>query len=289
MIHMLTYHRYESHRTVIEARRWEPITGTITAAMGVSADLARSAADTVVKPVKAYQQRDTTRLEGHADSTNGTAVPLSNSQISRGTKHTRGCLSTTKTLTVVSAHSMSDFLKKFASGLVIIPFAFTEGFRNVPLLYGEELRDYGEIYDWKSGIAFGAKAVVFGVVDGVAGLFILPYKGAKQEGAIGAAKGVGKGIAGLSSKLFTGMWFQLWRFIDSDWNHPTATIGSATYPLQGFYKSIWRLANSKARRSIQQARLAEGRYMADRSRARGVSDRVVMDTFDAMMGGNIRA
>jgi hypothetical protein len=271
------------------ARRWEPITGTIAAAMGVSADLARSAADTVVKPVKAYQQRDTMELEEHTDSTNATAVLSSNDQISSRVKHTRGCLSTTKSLTVVSAHSMSRFLTQFARGLVIIPFAFTEGFRNVPLLYGEELRDYGEIYDWKSGIVFGAKAVVFGMVDGVGGLFILPYKGAKQQGVVGAAKGVGKGIAGLSSKLFTGMLTQLLRVRDSDWNNPTATIGSATYPLQGLYKSIWRLANSKARRSVQQARLAEGRYMADRSRVRGVSDRVMMDTFDAMMTGNIRA
>ncbi|KAM0415881.1 hypothetical protein ACHAPT_013143 [Fusarium lateritium] len=62
-----------------------------------------------------------------------------------------------------------------------------------------------EIYDWKSGVVFGAKAVVFGVVDGVGGLFILPYKGAKQQGAIGTVKGVGKGVAGLSIKLFTGM------------------------------------------------------------------------------------
>lgn len=203
---LANFHRYESHRIVMEARRWKPVTGTIAAAMGVSADLARSAADTVVRPVKAYQQRDTKGLEDHAVSTTATAAPSSNDQIPRGEKHPRGCLSITKSLTVVSAHSMSEFLKRFASGLVIIPFAFTEGCRNMPLLYGEELRDYGEIYDWKSGIIFGAKAVVFGVVDGVCGLFILPYKGAKQQGAIGAAKGVGKGIAGLSSKLFTGMW-----------------------------------------------------------------------------------
>ncbi|KAH7199347.1 hypothetical protein DER44DRAFT_871736 [Fusarium oxysporum] len=195
---------YESHRILMEARRYEPISGTITAAIGVSADLARSAADTVVKPVKAYQQRDMMELGDCTDSADSAAMPSANQQISPGAKPSRGCLSTTKSLTAVSAHSMSHFLKQFASGLVIIPFAFTEGFRNVPLLYGDELRDYGEIYDWKSGISFGAKAVVFGVVDGVSGLFILPYKGAKQQGAIGAVKGVGKGLAGFSSKLFTG-------------------------------------------------------------------------------------
>lgn len=197
--------RYESRRTVIETRRWDPFSGTIAAAIGVSADLAKSAADTVVKPVKTYQQRNTLDRERDlepGDSPGGTA--LQNLDAKRA-KSSRGCISTTKSVSAVSAQSMSKFLKHFLNGLVIIPFAFTEGFRSVPLLYGEELRDYGEIYDWKSGIAFGAKAVVFCVVDGVGGLFILPYEGAKKQGVFGAVKGVGKGVAGLTSRVFTGM------------------------------------------------------------------------------------
>ncbi|KAH6869070.1 hypothetical protein B0T10DRAFT_595972 [Thelonectria olida] len=259
---------YESHRTVIQARRWEPMTGTIAAAIGVGADLAKSAANTVIKPIQAYQQRGAIELDGHDDWPSASAAPSSHDSIPTRAKHSRGCLSTTKALTTVSAHSMSKFLEQFARGVVTIPFAFTEGFRSVPLLYGDELRDYGEIYDWKTGVTFGVNAVVFGVIDGVAGLFILPYKGARQEGVIGAAKGVGKGVAGLSSKVFT------------------ATLGWATYPLQGIYMSIWRLANSKARRSIQQARLAEGRYLADKSRAMGISDGSIMEMFDAMMAWN---
>lgn len=74
----------------------------------------------------------------------------------------------------------------------------------MPLLYGEEVRDYGEIHDWKSGAVVGAKAVVYGVVDGVGGRFILPYQGAQRQGPLGAVKGVGKSFAGLFSRLFTG-------------------------------------------------------------------------------------
>ncbi|KAL6355846.1 hypothetical protein LRP88_09429 [Fusarium phalaenopsidis] len=265
-----SFEMYESHRTIIETRRWDPFSGTIAAAIGVSADLAKSAADTVVKPVKTYQQRNTLDQEYHldpADASRGTA--LQSLEAGRA-KNSRGCISTAKSVSTVSAHSMSTFLKHFLNGLVIIPFAFTEGFRNVPLLYGEELRDYGEIYDWKSGITFGAKAVVFGVVDGVGGLFILPYEGAKKQGVFGAVKGVGKGVAGLTSRIFT------------------ATIGSAIYPLQGIYKSIWRLANSKTRQAIQKARLAEGKYLADKGRKMGVSDKAIMDTFDAMMARELR-
>ncbi|KAI8686533.1 hypothetical protein NCS55_00329700 [Fusarium keratoplasticum] len=238
--------KYESHRIVIETRRWDPFSGTIAAAIGVSADLAKSAADTVVKPVKAYQQRNMLDQEHHLDPTDSSGGAALHSLDARRAKNSRGCLTTTKYVSTVSAHSMSTFLKHCLNGLVIIPFAFTEGFRNVPLLYGEELRDYGEIYDWKSGITFGAKAFVFGVVDGVGGLFILPYEGAKNQGVLGAVKGIGKGVAGLTSRVFT------------------ATIGSATYPLQGIYKSIWRLVNSRTRQAIQKARLAEGKYLADK-------------------------
>jgi hypothetical protein len=116
----------------------------------------------------------------------------------------RGCLNTARSLTVGSADGMADFLKRLSSGAIIIPFAFTEGLRNLPLLYGDEVRDYGEIYDWRSGAVVGGKSIVFGLYDGLTGLFMHPYCGAKQQGAIGAAKGVGKGIAGLSSKVFTG-------------------------------------------------------------------------------------
>ncbi|KAM6504791.1 hypothetical protein FSOLCH5_015281 [Fusarium solani] len=265
-----SFEMYESHRTVIETRRWDPFSGTIAAAIGVSADLAKSAADTVVKPVKTYQQRNALDPEYHldpADASWGTALQ---SLDAGRAKNSRGCLNTAKSVSTVSAHSMSTFLKHFLNGLVIIPSAFTEGFRSVPLLYGEELRDYGEIYDWKSGITFGAKAVVFGLVDGVGGLFILPYEGAKKQGVFGAVKGVGKGVAGLTSRVFT------------------ATIGSATYPLQGIYKSIWRLANSRTRQAIQKARLAEGKYLADKGRKMGVSDKAIMDTFDAMMARELR-
>lgn len=155
--------------------------------------------------MKTYQQRNEPDSEHHLDPADAATVTALQSLDARRAKHSRGCLSTAKSVSAVSAHSVSRLLKQPLKGFVIIPFSFAEGFRNVPLLYGEEVRDYGEICDWKSGITFGAKAVVFGMVDGIAGLFILPYEGAKKQGVLGAAKGVGKGVAGLSSKLFTGM------------------------------------------------------------------------------------
>ncbi|KFA74440.1 hypothetical protein S40288_08917 [Stachybotrys chartarum IBT 40288] len=260
---------HQSRRTTIETRRWDPITGTIAAAWGVSADLAKAAAGTVVKPVKALQkQGGNVSTDGMPDALAAAETGLLAEYSSIGKKKkSRGCLNTARSLTVGSAAGMADFLKRLSSGAIIIPFAFTEGLRNLPLLYGDEVRDYGEIYDWRSGAVAGGKSIVFGLYDGVTGLFMHPYCGAKQQGAIGAAKGVGKGIAGLSSKVFT------------------AVMGMTVYPLQGIYKSILYTANSNTRHSVEIARLMEGRYLANKGRAKGVSDKALMDRFDAITKG----
>ncbi|KAG9252370.1 uncharacterized protein F5Z01DRAFT_682551 [Emericellopsis atlantica] len=198
---------HESRRTVIQTRRWDPFTGTIGAAIGVSADLARAAADTVVKPVKVYHQR-------RKDAETNTSPDLTATDMARlraqdptsinGGAKSRHCLNTARTLAAVSGSGAADFLKRLSSGAIIVPFAFTEGLRHLPHLYGENVRDYGEIRDWKSGAAAGGKCVVLGLYDGVAGLVLLPYSGAQRQGAIGVVKGVGKGIAGLGSNVFTG-------------------------------------------------------------------------------------
>lgn len=122
---------------------------------------------------------------------------------SKGRK-SRSCVSTTKQMTTASATAAVDLFKSYSTSAVAIPYAFTEGCRNIPALWGEEVRDIGTIRDWKSGTAAGAKILVYGIVDGVSGVFVMPYRGAQEQGAIGALKGVGKGLGGLSSKLFTG-------------------------------------------------------------------------------------
>lgn len=188
----------------IETHRWDPFTGTVAAAMSVSADLARAAADTIIEPAKALRRQraanddDVTELtDGHTETTQTVNQPRP--------KNSRGCMDVTKTIALTSGAGMGRFLKTFSTGLVLIPYAYTEGFRNIPLLYGESVRDFGAIEDWKSGVLVGGKTLVFGVYDGITGLVILPVKGAKEEGAFGAVKGVGKGVAGLTTKVFTGL------------------------------------------------------------------------------------
>lgn len=179
--------------------------------MGVGGDMMRAAANIVVKPLKAYRRE---AKHSHSDLSNtGSEVAFSpRGQVSQApispnmllNKPDRSCMTLTETMVVASASGVGDFFKYHASGMITIPFAFTEGLRNIPHLYGEETRDYGVIHDWKSGLVVAGKALTFGVYDGVTGVFILPYKGAKNEGPLGMVKGMGKGVAGLTSKAFTG-------------------------------------------------------------------------------------
>lgn len=170
--------------------------------MGVSVDLAKAAADMVVKPVKAHhrQQPD----DGIVVAPTTAAINMAQPLVKGLDGNQRSCMDVTRSMTSVTAAGAGKFAQNLATGAVAIPFAFTEGFRSMPRLYGEEVPDYGEIHDWKSGMAVGAKSVVFGLADGISGLAILPYKGAQAEGAWGATKGVAKGLAGLGTKTFTG-------------------------------------------------------------------------------------
>lgn len=42
------------------------------------------------------------------------------------------------------------------------------------------------------------------MTEGLADIFVQPYKGAKEEGALGALKGVGKGTVGIATKTSAG-------------------------------------------------------------------------------------
>ncbi|ELU14385.1 hypothetical protein CAPTEDRAFT_224867 [Capitella teleta] len=59
--------------------------------------------------------------------------------------------------------------------------------------------------DFKEGLARGGKGLVMGVVDGVTGIVRKPVEGAKQDGAAGFFKGVGKGLVGAFTRPASGV------------------------------------------------------------------------------------
>lgn len=157
-----------------------------------------------------------------------------------------------------AADGVGGTIASYSKGMFIdVPLAFSEGMRNAPRLYGGDVRDYGTVKGWKSGLVVGTKTLTYGIGEGVADLFVEPVKGAMKEGVWGGVKGTGKGVLGCATK----------------WG--TALFGTVAYPGLGFYKSIQRSKNSKARKSIMLARHLEGRYLLEKGVERTVEAMVL--------------
>ena len=53
------------------------------------------------------------------------------------------------------------------------------------------------------------QSFLYGMSEGLTDIFVQPYKGAKEGGALGVVKGVGKGTAALATKTTSGMYLIL--------------------------------------------------------------------------------
>ncbi|CAE6434488.1 unnamed protein product [Rhizoctonia solani] len=102
-------------------------------------------------------------------------------------------------------------------GIMNIIGSVSDGFHNVPRIYGSEVRERGPVNDFSSGITEGAKGLFHGYKDGITGLVTEPLAGAKKEGFIGFIKGSGRsyinatmkpaaGIMGMISNPIEGAW-----------------------------------------------------------------------------------
>ncbi|KAK7706672.1 hypothetical protein SLS64_007503 [Diaporthe eres] len=101
-----------------------------------------------------------------------------------------------------SASGVGGFFKHYTKGVFIdMPLAFAEGSRALPKLYGEEVRDYGTVKDWKSGFSKSGKTLTLGIGEGFADLVVKPYKGVKEKGAVGGITGMGKGMLSFTTNV----------------------------------------------------------------------------------------
>lgn len=151
-------------------------------------------------------------------------------------------------MATVGAKGFGKFnMALFKGAIVDVPLAAAEGFRAVPKLYGEEVKDHGEVTDIQSGFGKAGKNFAFGMYDGFSDLFVRPYEDAKKDGARGFAKGIGKGFLGFTSKT------------------ASAAVGIVAYPGEGICKSIRHAVHSGSRRDIKARKLVEGAYLAQRS------------------------
>lgn len=107
------------------------------------------------------------------------------------------------------AISTGKGLGRIVGATVKAPMTFTHGitrgFHNLPKLYGDEVREYENITDIRSGLEVSAKSFGHGVGDGLRDFFIQPVLGAQKEGGMGFVKGFGKGVGNLVCKPSAGI------------------------------------------------------------------------------------
>lgn len=156
----------------------------------------------------------------------------------------RSGVQTAGAMAIASGKSVGRVFTSYTRGTMVdIPLAVTEGFREIPKLYGEDVRDLGQIKDWKSGAVVAGKNFAYGMGEGLTDLFVQPYKGGKEEGALGVAKGVGKGLIALTTKT------------------NSAVLGLVSYPSQGIYKSIRSAAHEGTGKGVIKLRHEEGEWL----------------------------
>ncbi|KAF2009278.1 glycosyltransferase family 1 protein [Aaosphaeria arxii CBS 175.79] len=96
-------------------------------------------------------------------------------------------------------------VRKTGSAIIKSPMNFTlavtKGFHNAPRLYGDEtVRRPPRVTGFHSGIRAGRDEFVYGIHDGVTGLWRQPIAGAKDGGLLGCLRGMSMGVGGFVLK-----------------------------------------------------------------------------------------
>ncbi|KAH7186145.1 UDP-glucose,sterol transferase [Fusarium flagelliforme] len=240
--------RYESQTIDIQHRRWDPVTALISSGLKMHTEMVTSAVDIVIKPAQVLMADKSDTKNPNSAGTSSTQA-LEDSVYGRpaglilpeGNENRRNEKSGAGAAVAGSAGALGGFFKAFTKGIYLdMPHALEEGLRVAPRLYGGEVYDPGPVTDWKSGGIAAGKNFGHGIVEGVGGLIMSPVRGAKKEGAVGAAKGVGIGVLNLTTKVSSG------------------ALGLLTFTSQGAYKSARASMRRDTRRTIKQSRQAEG-------------------------------
>ncbi|CAI7587687.1 unnamed protein product [Penicillium pancosmium] len=243
---------YPANPILIVNRRWDPLTGVLSAATATGANMAKSTGEMFYNPYKEFK-RSRTNATGDASS-------------SRSLEGRQDSFGTAGKMAGAGLQGFGKFSGTYLRGVIVdIPHAAAEGFRRAPQLYGEKPKEYGHVSDWKSGIAVGGKNFVGGMAGGVAGMITEPLKGALDGGKDGALKGLTRGALGMATKM------------------PSAGIGLMAYPFHGISKSIESAFRTKTPKAIVAARLREGYAHAQRLNLSREEQEEVIQIFEILL------
>lgn len=270
---MLMLCRYQSKPLVIEPRRWDPISGGAASVLSTAFDLGTSVTNVFTKPYTEYRDdRDWREYQESTQETSSAASVLNVPAKESGGSSFHSATSATKRKPIsagrmagASGKSIAMSAPKATKGMLVdIPMALTDGLKNVPRAYGDKVRDHGPVTGFTSGATVAGKTFAYGFYDGLSDVVVKPYQGAEKEGAIGAAKGVAKGLVGLTTKTGAGM-FGLW-----------------SYTSAGIAKSLRTAVYSGTRKGIAEARHAEGRWLVAQGRYGGGEAASIASKFEAL-------
>lgn len=215
----------------------EPVTGVWSAIMGTADDVVKGVGLTPVKMAKSVKKRERyyiyrfrlKRRQKHVQATLEAANGEQTKDIQPGSGSTTSASSSRRPshsrpappkrndsiLSRVSqpedwlaeelAQEAGHGLKKAGGAILRAPMHFmlalAQGFHNAPRLYGDEtVRRPHRITGFYSGLRAGRNEFIYGIHDGVTGVWQQPIRGAKEGGALGFLRGIGIGIGGLVLK-----------------------------------------------------------------------------------------
>jgi hypothetical protein len=259
---------------VTETTRWDPVSGGASAVIGIATDVAGSFTGIVTKPVEEYREehrRRAGKLKGpqsqnDLDETDSLSLDSLSAASTQPRSGSSGALA--GKMAVASAKSVGKIAQTATKGMLVdFPLALAEGLRSVPRLYGEEVRDYGPVTDAKSGVVVAGKNFAWGLAEGLTDIVVQPYKGAKKEGALGAAKGLGKGAVQLFTKSGSGLY------------------GLVGYTGAGIAKSLRTAVYSSTRKGIAQECHKEGEWLLENGAGAKVDLRDVVGNFVRLKSG----
>ncbi|KAJ5923344.1 hypothetical protein N7454_008589 [Penicillium verhagenii] len=261
----------------IENRRWDPLTGVISAGISTGTRMLKTSTGMIYEPFK-----ELTRAKSSPASEQKRSGSVSTDNISslrsRSTtgqpnsdrpRSPRSPFTTAGDMAGASLDSFGKFTAGYFKGVLVdIPTAAADGFRHVSQVYGDKPKDYGTVTDWRSGAKVGGKNFVGGLKEGITGLVRHPWKGYQEGGREGAWKGLAKGAIGLATK------------------GPSAGIGLWAYPSQGVARSIEAKFRAKTRKAIVVARLMDGYGQTIEMQVSEEMKEEIVREFDRLMGQN---
>ncbi|KAL5418411.1 hypothetical protein PMIN03_001127 [Paraphaeosphaeria minitans] len=205
-----------------------------------------------------------TALQSTKENTNGFSQATRPKASERQESYLSSITEPDDILAVEFAREAEYGLRKTGGAILRFPMrihlALAQGFHNAPRLYGDTtVRRIPRITGVHSGIRAGRDELVYGIRDGVSGLWMQPIRGAKEGGAMGFARGLGIGFGG---------------FILKD---VCALVGPGAYLLKGCDEEY--LKKYQPTHFIRRARILQGRKevaelacASDRASNAGASD-----------------